>query len=77
MRFVVQNDEVEVRLRLALPHELIENPFHPHLHAQEVKAVAPQHTQHVDNKPVALFEGELLPVEDGHFGWNIFPLTYT
>lgn len=49
------------------PHELVQNPLHPHVHADRVEAVVPQHAEEVHDEPIALLEYQLLPVKDGHF----------
>lgn len=46
----------------SLPHELVQDVLHPHVHSQGVEAVAPEELEDVDDVPAALLEDELLSV---------------
>lgn len=45
-----------------VPHELVQDVLHPHVHSQGVEAVVPEELEKVDDVPAALLEDELLSV---------------
>ncbi len=49
------------------PHKLVHYALHPHMHSNEVESISPQHAYEVHYEPVALFEGQLLPVKYRQF----------
>lgn len=50
----------------SLPHELVQDVLHPHVHPQGAEPVVPEQLEDVDDVPAALLEDKLLSVIDAH-----------